>query len=77
LQTRVKLFPSIGAGWARLTGEKPNTIAVSRFYVPIDSDDDVVKAKITIIDPSHYILFGDGFELKGNIGELVSGEGFQ
>jgi tyrosine-protein kinase Etk/Wzc len=79
LQTRVKesYFPLFGAGWARLTGEKPNTIAVSRFYVPIDSDDDVVKAKITIIDPSHYILFGDGFELKGNIGELVSGEGFQ
>ncbi|WP_371338437.1 MULTISPECIES: polysaccharide biosynthesis tyrosine autokinase [Klebsiella pneumoniae complex] len=77
LQTRVKesYFPLFGAGWARLRGEKPNTIAVSRFYVPIDSDDDVVKAKITIIDPSHYILFGDGFELKGNIGELVSGEG--
>ncbi|HDC4344008.1 TPA: polysaccharide biosynthesis tyrosine autokinase [Klebsiella quasipneumoniae] len=77
LQTRVKesYFPLFGAGWAKLTGEKPSSISVSRFYVPLNGDDDVVKATITIVDSSHYTLSGDGFDLKGTVGELVNGHG--
>lgn len=77
LQTRVKEshFPIFGAGWARLTGEKANSISVSRFYVAVEGDDDVVKAKITIVDSSHYVLSINGFELKGTVGELVDGHG--
>ncbi|ELN0130571.1 polysaccharide biosynthesis tyrosine autokinase [Raoultella planticola] len=77
LQTRVKesYFPLVGEGWARLTGERRNNIAVSRFYIAVNGDDDVVKAKINVIDSSHYVLSGDGFELKGTVGELVEGHG--
>lgn len=77
LQTRVKEshFPIFGAGWARLTGEKANSISVSRFYVAVEGDDDVVKAKITIVDSSHYVLSINGFELKGTVGELVDDHG--
>ncbi|WP_368843508.1 polysaccharide biosynthesis tyrosine autokinase [Klebsiella quasipneumoniae] len=77
LQTRVKekYFPLIGAGWARLTGEKAGAITVSRFYAPVNGDDDIINATIKIVDSSHYILFGDNFELKGTVGELVDGHG--
>lgn len=77
LQTRVKenYFPLVGEGWARLTGKPRNKIAVSRFYIAVNGDEDVVKAKINVIDSSHYVLSGDGFELKGAVGELVEGHG--
>lgn len=77
LQTRVKenYFPLVGEGWARLTGKPPNKIAVSRFYIAVNGDEDVVKAKINVIDSSHYVLSGDDFELKGAVGELVEGHG--
>lgn len=77
LQTRVtkKYFPLVGAGWARLTDEKQSTIFVSRFYVSSNKDDDDFKAKITIVDPTHYIFSGSGFELKGTVGELIDGNG--
>ena len=77
LQIRVEenYFPLFGAGWSRLTGEKPVSISVSRFYIAVDEDDDVVKAKVRILDPSHYILSVNGFELKGIVGELVDGHG--
>lgn len=77
LQTRVKenYFPLVGEGWARLTGKPRNKIAVSRFYITVNGDEDVVKAKINVIDSSHYVLSGDDFELKGAVGELVEGHG--
>lgn len=77
LQTRVKenYFPLVGEGWARLTGKPRNKIAVSRFYIAVNGDEDVVKAKINVIDSSHYVLSGDDFELKGAVGELVEGHG--
>ena len=58
LQTRVKenYFPLVGEGWARLTGKPRNKIAVSRFYIAVNGDEDVVKAKINVIDSSHYVL---------------------
>ncbi|MXF46387.1 polysaccharide biosynthesis tyrosine autokinase [Raoultella sp. Lac2] len=76
LQTKVvqSHFPLVGAGWARLSGEKESTISVSRFYITeIEGND--AKAKIKIIDSSNYILYGNGFELKGHVGELVNEHG--
>ncbi|HBR1047237.1 TPA: polysaccharide biosynthesis tyrosine autokinase [Klebsiella pneumoniae] len=77
LQIKVKesYFPFFGAGWARLTGAKTGTITVSRYYVPTREENDVVKAKIKVVDPSHYTLSGEGFELKGMVGELVESNG--
>lgn len=77
LQTRVKenYFPLLGSGLARITGKKLGSVSVSRFYVSVNGDNDVVKAKLIIVDATHYVLSGDGFELKGKVGELVDGHG--
>jgi tyrosine-protein kinase Etk/Wzc len=43
LQTLVKekYFPLFGEGWAKLTGQKPQSISVSRFYIgEIDNNDE-------------------------------------
>ena len=76
LQTRVvqNHFPLVGAGWARLIGEKKGTVSVSRFYITENEGDDA-KAKIKVIDSSNYILYGNDFELKGRVGELVNEHG--
>ncbi|HHH2875653.1 polysaccharide biosynthesis tyrosine autokinase [Klebsiella pasteurii] len=77
LQIRVRQshFPLLGAGWSRIIGEKQNTISVSRFYVSDDHNTDIVKAKIEVIDSSHYTLISNSIELKGTVGELINEHG--
>lgn len=77
LQIRVRQshFPLLGAGWSRIIGEKQNTISVSRFYVSDDHNTDIVKAKIEVIDSSHYTLLSNSIELKGTVGELINEHG--
>ncbi|MBX4355358.1 hypothetical protein K4G97_24540, partial [Mycobacterium tuberculosis] len=55
LQTRVKqdYFPIFGRGWARLTGEKPSEINISRLYLPV-TDDDSPEIKLIVKDDMHY-----------------------
>ncbi|WP_420251448.1 Wzz/FepE/Etk N-terminal domain-containing protein, partial [Klebsiella pneumoniae] len=54
LQTRVKqdYFPIFGRGWARLTGEKPSEINISRLYLPV-TDDDSPEIKLIVKDDMH------------------------
>lgn len=69
-------FPLIGAGWSRLLGDKNNSLSISRFYAKnkVDINEDV-EVTVTITDSSHYTLSGDGYELKGKVGELVNSNG--
>ncbi|PLL90842.1 tyrosine-protein kinase, partial [Klebsiella michiganensis] len=60
---------------SRIIGEKQNTISVSRFYVSDDHNTDIVKAKIEVIDSSHYTLISNSIELKGTVGELINEHG--
>ncbi|EPJ9743516.1 TPA: polysaccharide biosynthesis tyrosine autokinase [Klebsiella oxytoca] len=69
-------FPVIGAGWARLIGEKPGSISVSRFFVADKGDDEPITAQLSILDKTHYSLSVEGFdELKGSVGELIEKDG--
>lgn len=69
-----KYFPLFGRGWARLAGEKPGSLSVSRLYLPSD-EGDVPKVILKVIDKNHYLIEGDDFELKGVVGELLSEKG--
>ena len=79
LQTRVvqSHFPLFGAGWSRIMGDKQHTLSVSRFYIKNsgDYDSDIVKAKVKVIDSTHYVLLSNGFELNGTVGELINEHG--
>ncbi|HBV1836206.1 polysaccharide biosynthesis tyrosine autokinase [Klebsiella quasipneumoniae] len=77
LQTLVseKYFPLFGEGWAKLTGQKPHSISVSRFYVGEKVNDDETDAILTVLDSKNYTITGENFELKGTVGELVEGNG--
>lgn len=72
LQTRVKqdYFPIFGRGWARLTGEKPSEVNISRLYLPV-TDDDNPEIKLIVKDDMHYSLKSDSFSIDGVVGELV------
>ncbi|MDU2771734.1 polysaccharide biosynthesis tyrosine autokinase [Klebsiella grimontii] len=77
LQTLVseKYFPLFGEGWAKLTGQKPHSISVSRFYVGEIDNNDETDAILTVLDSKNYTITGENFELKGTVGELVEGDG--
>lgn len=70
-----KYLPIVGAGWARLMGENPGTISVSRFSIENNLDEDPVTAQLTVVDNSNYVLTIDSHELKGKVGELVEKNG--
>jgi len=58
-------------------GDKQHTLSVSRFYIKNsgDYDSDIVKAKVKVIDSTHYLLLSNGFELNGTVGELINEHG--
>lgn len=71
-------IPFIGKGWARLTGEEPGSIAISKIWMPVktfdvESDDDTLsKIKITIIDSKKYTVSGEGIsEQVGQLGQPI------
>ncbi|WP_415423479.1 tyrosine-protein kinase Wzc [Serratia marcescens] len=69
-----KYFPIFGRGWARLMGEKPGRIAVSRVIVPDSSADKPLE--LTVIDKDNYSVEHDGMVvLKGKVGSLASENG--
>ncbi|WP_434662544.1 polysaccharide biosynthesis tyrosine autokinase [Klebsiella sp. MISC125] len=76
LQTKVKqnYFPIFGRGWARLTGEKPAEISISRFYIS-SNDEDVPELTLIVNDSMHYTIDVDGLKLKGVVGRLLDEKG--
>ncbi|MBF7994419.1 polysaccharide biosynthesis tyrosine autokinase [Rahnella laticis] len=69
-----KYFPILGRGWARLTGEVPGNMTVTRLYLPQDGSD-VPKIVVKVVDKNHFAVEGDDFELKGVVGELLNEKG--
>ncbi|MBU9854265.1 polysaccharide biosynthesis tyrosine autokinase [Rahnella bonaserana] len=69
-----KYLPVFGRGWARLTGEKPGSLAVSHLYLP-DNGSDAPTIVVSVVDKNNYLVEGDDFELKGVVGELLSEKG--
>ncbi|MBH2759911.1 tyrosine-protein kinase Wzc [Serratia ureilytica] len=69
-----KYFPIFGRGWARLMGEKPGRIAVSRVTVPESIADEPLELRV--IDKNNYTVEHDGaVVLKGKLGALASENG--
>ncbi|WP_269934008.1 tyrosine-protein kinase Wzc [Serratia liquefaciens] len=66
-----KYFPIFGKGWARLNGQKPSELALSRFSIPEYMQGQPIV--LTIVDKNNYILSYDGEELlNGKAGQLAS-----
>lgn len=76
LQAQVKqdYFPVLGRGWARLLGEKPGIINITRLYLPTRSDD-VPEIKLTVIDNHNYEVNFDEHKFTGKVGELINDNG--
>jgi tyrosine-protein kinase Etk/Wzc len=69
-----KYFPMFGRGWARLTGEAPGQIAVSRVTIPESMIDKPLE--LTVIDQNNYSVEFDGTVIiKGKVGVYSSGNG--
>ena len=67
-------FPVFGRGWARLIGEKPGTISITRLYLPV-SGDDAPEIKLTVEDKNNYSIDYNGEVFKGRVGELLNDKG--
>ncbi|XKM13779.1 polysaccharide biosynthesis tyrosine autokinase [Orbaceae bacterium ac157xtp] len=64
-------FPILGKGWARLTGNNDNKIALSRFTIDHRFYGEPLKLKV--LDDSSFSLYQNGKELlSGKVGEFVS-----
>ena len=76
LQTIVeeKYFPVFGKGWHRLLNDKPGKVLISRLYMP-EAESDENKLELVVNDKSNYTIYGDSYEIKGKVGELVDGHG--
>lgn len=63
-------FPIFGRGWARLMGDKPGKIEITRLYLS-NSGDDTPSILLTVKDAMHYkVEYGDE-EFEGKVGELL------
>lgn len=76
LQARVKqkYFPLLGRGLARLAGEKPGNISVSRLYIPGNGEDEP-KILLTVRDKNNFSVHSDDFTITGKVGELIDEKG--
>lgn len=69
-----KYFPMFGRGWARLNGDIPGQIAVSRVTIPESMIEKPLE--LTVIDQNNYSVEFDGTEIiKGKVGVYSSGNG--
>lgn len=76
LQARVKqkYFPILGRGFARLAGDKPGSISVSRLYIPGNGEDEP-KVLLTVRDKNNFSVHSDDFTITGKVGELIDEKG--
>ena len=76
LQARVKqkYFPILGRGFARLAGDKPGNISVSRLYMPGNGEDEP-KILLTVRDKNNFSVHSDDFTITGKVGELIDEKG--
>ena len=74
-QVKQKYFPLIGRGMARIMGDKPGNISVSRLYLPSEDDDSTPKITITVIDKNNYLAEGTDFSINGTVGTLLTEHG--
>lgn len=75
-QVEQKYFPLIGRGMARVMGDKPGNISISRLYLASsEDDDDVQKVIVTVQDKKNYLVEGKNFSTTGTVGTLLNEHG--
>lgn len=76
LQARVKqkYFPLLGRGFARLSGDKPGSLSISRLYIP-ENDDDTPEILLTVKDKNSFSISVGDFIINGKVGELLDERG--
>lgn len=76
LQARIKqkYFPILGRGFARLSGDKPGTISISRLYIPGNGKDEP-QILLTVKDKNNFSIRSDDFSINGKVGELIDEKG--
>ncbi len=76
LQARVKqkYFPLFGRGFARLAGDKPGNISVSRLYIP-EVGEDEPKILLIVKDKNNFSIRSDDLSINGKVGELIDEKG--
>ncbi|MFP2468917.1 tyrosine-protein kinase [Pseudescherichia vulneris] len=67
-------FPLFGRGWARLTGETPGQLVISWMNIP-PRKGQAQTLLLTVGEKGHYLLEGEGFQLKGEVGQLLDKDG--
>ncbi|HCB1497644.1 tyrosine-protein kinase Etk/Wzc [Klebsiella oxytoca] len=77
LQARIEpnYFPVFGKGWARLTDMHSGSLAISRLYIPSESDLDVPSLKLVVKDKTHYSVIFNGEKILGEVGVLLDSNG--
>lgn len=71
LDVSKKYFPVIGKGWARITKEKDEKIALNRFTIPKVFFDKDFTLKI-LSDKQYELLFDGETIINGTVGEIAS-----
>ncbi|HDX8871526.1 polysaccharide biosynthesis tyrosine autokinase [Klebsiella michiganensis] len=76
LQAKIEenYFPVFGRGLARLLGNKPNNLNISRLYLSIPGED-VPEIDVKILDNDRFIVTGESIEITGKIGQLIEAKG--
>lgn len=76
LQARVKqkYFPLLGRGFARLSGDKPGSLSISRLYIP-ENDNDTPEIKLTVKERNSFSISVGDFIINGKVGELLDERG--
>ncbi|AMG98462.1 MULTISPECIES: polysaccharide biosynthesis tyrosine autokinase [Serratia] len=70
-----KYFPIFGQGWARLMGEKPGELSVSRLYLPPNESKSEAQIVLTVVDNTHYRIAGENIEATGETGKVLDKNG--
>ncbi|HBS9673909.1 TPA: tyrosine-protein kinase, partial [Klebsiella pneumoniae] len=66
LQARVKqkYFPLLGRGFARLSGDKPGSLSISRLYIP-ENDNDTPEIILTVKERNSFSISVGDFIING------------
>ncbi|WP_233979701.1 tyrosine-protein kinase Wzc [Pectobacterium versatile] len=74
ISVQKKYFPLVGKGIARLAGNEPGKIAVSRLDVPASWQDETLSLEV-LPNQQYAVEAGDAVKFTGSVGQLESHDG--
>lgn len=73
-RVKQKYFPLLGRGFARLSGDKPGSLSISRLYIP-ENDNDTPEIILTVKERNSFSISVGDFIINGKVGELLDERG--